>query len=100
MQPGRRELDEALRALEGIGREVTKQLISPPWWPTPDMLEPARQFAYRVARVIGESEALNDWIAAWQEGNEPQHALAFLAVASLAGRHGSAAGACGSADQK
>jgi hypothetical protein len=62
-----RDLDAALLALEGIGRQVSKDLISPPWWPSADLLEPARQMAYRVARIIGEDEALNEWLEAWQE---------------------------------
>lgn len=62
-----REVDAALHALEGIGRDVSRDLISPPWLPTADLLEPARQMAYRVARIVGEDDAVVKWLEAWQE---------------------------------
>lgn len=69
------ELDAAEMALKEIGQEVIEQVLAPGWWPNFRLLRPSREFAYDVARLVRDEEAVGAWADAWQDAGKANMSL-------------------------
>jgi hypothetical protein len=61
------ELDEAELALKEISRQMTRHVVRPGWWPNVTWLDPSRDFAYDVVRLVQDERATAEWTAAAQD---------------------------------
>ena len=60
------EIDSAQVALKEISRQMTRHVVTPGWWPGVGWLDPPRDFAYDVVRLVPDDDAAREWTAATQ----------------------------------
>lgn len=61
------ELDQAELALKEISKQMTRHVVAPGWWPSLNWLDPPRDFAYDVVRLVPDEKATAEWTAAAQD---------------------------------